>query len=99
MGFRFISDISNRRYFVRTAAGGQTSRMNRIFSRIVGTGSYLPTQVWSNSDVARKVDTTDEWITTMTGIRQRHVAQPWESTTDMAVAAGAEALTAAGVEA
>lgn len=73
--------------------------MNRIFSRIVGTGSYLPTQVWSNSDVARKVDTTDEWITTMTGIRQRHVAQPWESTTDMAVAAGADALTAAGVEA
>jgi 3-oxoacyl-[acyl-carrier-protein] synthase-3 len=73
--------------------------MDRIFSRIVGTGSYLPRSIWSNADVATKVNTTDLWIRTMTGIRQRHVATPGESTTDMAAAAGAQALKAASLDA
>ena len=73
--------------------------MDRVFSRIVGTGSYLPTTVWSNADVARKVNTSDQWIRTMTGITQRHVAGEGESTTDMAVAAGQRALRASGVDA
>jgi 3-oxoacyl-[acyl-carrier-protein] synthase-3 len=73
--------------------------MDRVFSRIVGTGSYLPTTVWSNADVARKVNTSDQWIRTMTGITQRHVAGDGESTTDMAVAAGQRALRASGVDA
>lgn len=71
--------------------------MDRVFSRIVGTGSYLPTTVWSNADVARKVNTSDQWIRTMTGITQRHVAGDGESTTDMAVAAGQRALRASGI--
>jgi len=73
--------------------------MDQIFSRIVGTGSYLPKRVWSNADVAGKVNTTDLWIRTMTGIRQRHVASTEESTTDMGASAGAQALKAAGIEA
>jgi len=73
--------------------------MDRVFSRIVGTGSYLPTTVWSNADVARKVNTSDQWIRTMTGITQRHVAGEGESTTDMAVAAGQRALRASGMDA
>jgi len=71
--------------------------MDQIFSRIVGTGSYLPRTIWSNGDVATKVNTTDLWIRTMTGIRQRHVASFGESTTDMAATAGAQALKAAGL--
>src|SRR5881394_2943992 len=73
--------------------------MDRVFSRIVGTGSYLPTTIWSNADVARKVNTSDQWIRTMTGIMQRHVATDGESTTDMAVAAAQRALRAAGMDA
>jgi 3-oxoacyl-[acyl-carrier-protein] synthase-3 len=72
--------------------------MDRIFSRVVGTGSYLPTTIWTNEDVARKVNTSDQWIRTMTGITQRHVAGDGESTTDMAVAAGQHALKASGVD-
>jgi 3-oxoacyl-[acyl-carrier-protein] synthase-3 len=73
--------------------------MDQVFSRIVGTGSYLPTTIWSNADVARKVNTSDQWIRTMTGITQRHVAGDSETTTDMAVAAGQRALKASGVDA
>jgi 3-oxoacyl-[acyl-carrier-protein] synthase-3 len=73
--------------------------MNEIFSRIVGTGSYLPTQVCSNSDVAAKVNTSDAWIRSMTGIVQRHIAGKGESTTDMAVIAAERALRNAGVHA
>ena len=45
-------------------------------SRIAGTGSYLPAQVLTNDDLARRVDTSDEWILTRTGIRERHIAAP-----------------------
>src|SRR5207249_9277418 len=68
-----------------------------MHSRIVGTGSYLPAQVMSNAELARRVDTSDEWIRTRTGIRQRHLAAPDEKTSDLALAAAREALTAAGL--
>lgn len=68
-----------------------------MFSKIVGTGGYLPAQVLSNEELAKRVDTSDEWIRTRTGIRQRHIAAPHEQTSDLARAAASQALTAAGL--
>ncbi|HKW80577.1 MAG TPA: beta-ketoacyl-ACP synthase III [Casimicrobiaceae bacterium] len=66
-------------------------------SRIAGTGGYLPAQVVTNADLARRIDTDDEWVRTRTGIRQRHIAAPDEQTSDLALAAARAALTAAGL--
>src|SRR5258708_19224319 len=68
-----------------------------MYSRIAGTGSYLPAQILSNDELAKRVDTSDEWIRTRTGIRQRHIAAPNEKTSDLALAAAREALTAARI--
>ncbi len=65
--------------------------------RIVSTGSYIPERVVTNLDLERMVDTSDEWIQTRTGIRERHVAAEGEATSDMAAAAGRTALERAGV--
>jgi 3-oxoacyl-[acyl-carrier-protein] synthase-3 len=72
---------------------------DRIYSRIAGTGSYLPEKVLTNDDLAKFVDTSDEWITSRTGIRERHVAAEGETTGDLAYHAAVRALEAAGVEA
>ncbi|HHH36018.1 MAG TPA: ketoacyl-ACP synthase III [Gammaproteobacteria bacterium] len=69
------------------------------FSRITGTGSYLPEKVLTNAELERMVDTTDQWITERTGIRKRHVAAPGETTCDMAEHAARRALEAAGQDA
>ncbi|MDB5971313.1 MAG: ketoacyl-ACP synthase [Hydrocarboniphaga sp.] len=69
------------------------------YSRITGTGSYLPEKVLSNSDLAQTVDTTDEWIFERTGIRRRHIAAEGEQTSDLAQAAAEHAMQAAGVTA
>ena len=58
-----------------------------VRSRIIGCGSYLPANVVTNDDLAKRVDTSDEWIVARTGIRQRHVAAEGETTSDLAVAA------------
>ena len=71
----------------------------RIHARIAGTGSYLPDKVLSNADLAQFVDTSDEWITSRTGIRERHVAAEGETTGDLAYHAAVRAMEAAGVEA
>lgn len=71
--------------------------MNR-HSRIVGTGSYLPEKVVSNKDLEKVVDTSDEWIYTRTGIRQRHVAAEDQSTSDLALVASRRAIDAAGLK-
>ncbi len=71
----------------------------RVFARIAGTGSYLPEKVLTNDDLSRIVDTTDEWIASRTGIRQRHVAADGETTGDLAYHASLRALEAAGVAA
>src|SRR5256885_12846241 len=68
-----------------------------MHSRIVGTGSYLPAQVLTNAELAQRVDTSDEWIRTRTGIRQRHLAAVGETTSDLALAAAREAFTAASL--
>jgi 3-oxoacyl-[acyl-carrier-protein] synthase III len=69
----------------------------RIYSRIAGTGSYLPEKVLTNDDLAQFVDTSDEWITARTGIRERHVAADGETTCDLAYRAATRAMEAAGV--
>ena len=69
------------------------------YSRIIGTGGYLPAKVLANRDLERMVDTTDEWIFTRTGIRQRHIAADDEKTSDLALQASRRALAAAGVPA
>ena len=66
--------------------------MCKIYSEIVGTGSYLPNKVLTNDDLAKMVETSDEWIYTRTGIRQRHIAADDECTSDLAVRAIKNAL-------
>jgi len=68
-------------------------------ARITGTGSYTPSKVLTNRDLEGMVATSDEWITERTGIRERRVAAPGESCSDLAVRAGELALRAAGVRA
>ena len=69
-----------------------------IYSRIAGTGSYLPEKVLTNADLEKFVDTSDEWIHSRTGIRQRHVAAEGQTTCDLAEQAALRALEAAGVK-
>ena len=71
----------------------------QVFARIAGTGSYLPEKVLTNDDLAKFIDTSDEWIATRTGIRERHVAAEGETTGDLAYHASVRALEAAGVQA
>jgi 3-oxoacyl-[acyl-carrier-protein] synthase III len=68
-------------------------------SVVLGCGSYLPSRVLTNSELSRMVDTSDEWITQRTGIRERHIAADGETTSDMGLAAARAALDAAGVDA
>lgn len=69
------------------------------YSRIAGTGSYLPQRIMTNADLERMVDTTDEWIVSRTGIRQRHIAADDEYTSDLAYHAAQRAIEAAGIAA
>lgn len=71
--------------------------MTDRISRIIGVGSYLPQQVMTNEDLSQIVDTSDEWITARTGIRERHIAADDELTSDIAVAAARKALESANV--
>jgi 3-oxoacyl-[acyl-carrier-protein] synthase-3 len=70
-----------------------------IYSRIVGTGSGLPQKIVTNAELASRMDTSDEWIQTRTGIRQRHIAEPSQTSSDLALPASREALSAAGLAA
>ncbi len=69
-----------------------------MYSRIIGTGSYLPEKILTNRDLERMVDTSDDWIATRTGIRERRIAADGETASDMALAASRKALDAAGIE-
>lgn len=68
-----------------------------MYSRIAGTGSFLPEKILTNADLERIVETTDEWIRTRTGISERHIAVDGETTTDLAEHAARRALQDAGV--
>jgi 3-oxoacyl-[acyl-carrier-protein] synthase III len=69
------------------------------FAHITGWGMSVPPQVLTNEDLAMMVDTSDEWIQSMTGIRERHIAGPRETTASLAVEAAVQALVTAGLPA
>ena len=69
-----------------------------IRARIVGMGAYAPKRILTNHDLAKMVETSDEWIVQRTGIRERHVADETEATSDLALKAAQQALDRAGVE-
>ena len=64
-----------------------------IFSKIIGVGSYLPKKVLTNKDLEKSLDTTDEWITSRTGIKQRHIVSPGQHTSDLAFEAARKAIS------
>lgn len=68
-----------------------------MYSRIAGTGKYLPERILTNAELEAMVDTTDEWIRTRTGIERRHIAAEGEYTSDLAAAAARQAIEAAGL--
>ncbi|MBB5876743.1 beta-ketoacyl-ACP synthase III [Xanthomonas sp. 3498] len=70
----------------------------RIYSRIAGTGSYLPEKVLTNDDLSQMVDTSDEWIRSRTGIRERHIAAPGQTAGDLGYEAALKAIEAAGID-
>jgi len=67
-------------------------------SRITGTGSYVPSTVVSNTDLEKKIDTSDEWIVERTGIRERRIAGNSEAASDLGVKAARQAIKAAGLK-
>ena len=70
-----------------------------IYSKIIGTGSYLPERIVTNQDLEKIVDTNDEWIVSRTGIRERHYAAADQSASDLALIACQRAMASAGVTA
>lgn len=75
------------------------SGAQRTYSRVLGTGSYLPNRVVTNAELEKLVETTDAWIVERTGIRQRHQAAEGELTSDLALKASERAIEAAGIDA
>lgn len=69
----------------------------RVYARIVGTGSYLPEKILTNDDLALMVETSDEWIRSRTGIRERRIVAPDQMTADLGYAAAVQALAAANL--
>ncbi len=65
-------------------------------ARIIGTGSYLPEKILSNAELEKMVDTSDEWIVTRTGMKERRIAKSTEFTSDMGISAAKVALEDAG---
>jgi 3-oxoacyl-[acyl-carrier-protein] synthase-3 len=70
-----------------------------IYSKIIGHGSYLPTKILTNKDLESTLDTTDEWIFSRTGIKERHIADDNETTSDLAYMAAMEAIKFAEINA
>jgi 3-oxoacyl-[acyl-carrier-protein] synthase-3 len=69
-----------------------------MYSRIAGTGKYLPERVLTNFDLEKMVETSDEWIRTRTGIERRHIAADDQATSDLAIQAGRNAIEDAGIQ-
>ena len=72
---------------------------SKSFIHIAGTGSYIPSKVLTNHDLEKMVDTSDQWITTRTGIKERHVASKDEASSDLAIQAARRAIENAGIKA
>ena len=79
----------------------QKGRLNKVegmtFSRIIGTGSYFPEKILTNNDLEKMVDTSDEWITSRTGIKERRIAEK-ETTSEMGYYASLEAMKSANID-
>ncbi len=73
--------------------------MTAIRSVVLGCGSYLPQRILTNTELAARVDTSDDWIVQRTGIRQRHIAAEGEFTSHLAINAARAALANAGIDA
>ncbi len=71
----------------------------KIYSRIIGTGGYLPEKILTNHDLEKMVETSDEWIRERTGIEQRHIAADDQTTCDLAAVASKRAIEMAGIDA
>ena len=69
-----------------------------IRTKIIGSGAYMPANIVTNDDLAKRMDTSDEWIRERTGIRQRHIVADGERTSDLALAAARAAIQDAGIE-
>ena len=69
------------------------------FSKIIATGSYLPSSILTNQDLEKRLDTSDDWITSRTGTKQRHIIGDEEKTSDMAYEAAIKAIKAARIDA
>ncbi|MGP1956382.1 MAG: beta-ketoacyl-ACP synthase III [Arsenophonus sp. NC-PE1-MAG3] len=70
-----------------------------MYTKILGTGSYLPVQIRTNADLEKMVDTSDEWITTRTGIKERRIATGEDNVSTMGASAAQKALAMAGIAA
>ena len=68
-----------------------------IYSKIIGVGNYLPKKILTNDDLSNIVDTSDSWIFSRTGIKQRHIADDGEYTSDLAIMAAKDALNNAQI--
>lgn len=68
-----------------------------IYSKIIGTGGYLPEKILNNRDLEKMFETTDEWITTRTGIKERHIVSAHQYTSDLAVEASKKAIEVSGI--
>ena len=68
-----------------------------IRTKVIGSGAYMPANIVTNDDLAKRVDTSDEWIRERTGIRQRHIVADGERTSDLALAAARAAIQDAGI--
>ncbi|NNF58846.1 MAG: 3-oxoacyl-ACP synthase, partial [Rhodothermaceae bacterium] len=73
--------------------------MQPRYANIIGWGKYTPDQVVTNDDLARQMDTSDEWIRTRSGIRERRFVREGEHTSTMAIGCARQALDRAGIEA
>ena len=69
-----------------------------IRTKVIGSGAYMPAKIVTNDDLAKRVDTSDEWIRERTGIRQRHIVADGERTSDLALAAARAAIQDAGID-
>ncbi|MGB9157344.1 MAG: 3-oxoacyl-ACP synthase, partial [Chthoniobacterales bacterium] len=81
----------------RQPGSSPRSTRNQRTVSIIGTGSYAPDKILTNEDLSRMVDTSDEWITTRTGIKERRIAAKDETTSDMATKAALKALEQAQI--
>jgi 3-oxoacyl-[acyl-carrier-protein] synthase-3 len=91
--FGYLGFLNLLEWYTRKGEEAMAAR----YSKITGWGKYVPARIITNADLEKMVDTSDEWIVTRTGIRERHVVGPGETNSSMSVAAAGQALEIAGL--